>query len=711
MARKSQTTLDNEVIARIRKRVSSWFDYYSINNRKYKDLMKFVYLEEGQWTDAEIAEYKQEGRPRLTFNMLPRYVTNLAAQFSENVPELEVRSEHFEDVDQKQIDIVTNLTRNISFDSRNDIVYQRAFESAVIGGFGAFRIVIERERPGTFNQTIRYKQIYDPTTCFWDPMAKHVDKQDGICCGISVQMSKSEFKSKYNGIEPPTNQLDINNDNFTWVSDDIVTVVDYWEKVPCKRKLAQLSDGSVVDADEAESTVRQKNKEISQLLQMYPASPVQKIRIEKVEAQDDYKIMFYRVTKDTILERSEWDGRHLPVIFMGGFIKWVDGRERTYGLINGMIDAQRAYNYARSEYLYRLQLSRYEKFLVTKENVAGNEEMWKNPHKARSALIYKRGINGEVPIVVGANPIGDDLQAEMSRSLQDLQLIPGRFDPNFGGQGNEYSGVAISNRMQGGNLNVKELFDNARKAIESGAIVVVDLIPKIYDAQRNITLTKKDGSQESTYINSSKDNKMPGTDIFFSVKVTVGSSFAIQQEENARKLLEFAQSNPEFAKLTSDLLIKNMNLQQGPQLVERIQRFGIPEIVAQEGSKDPIVMQNAQQKMQPSPQDQVAMEMAQIKLRQEEQKLLIDRLKASDDRIDAMATQVNSIANMMNAQTNRIESQGKNYREDQKAIAEQRKAELDTETEAIKAYAELAKSQSQNIIGSMTNLLTGDQYE
>lgn len=700
MARKSQKDKDDEVLSRIIKRTSDWFDYYSENNDNYSKVTKFVYLDDYQWTDNERTEYDQDGRPRLSFNMLPRYITNLAAEFAENVPDVEVRSEHFTEVDQHRIDLMTNLSRNISLDSRNDVVYMTAAQNAWTGGYGAFRIMIERERPGSFNFVIRYKAVYDPTTCFWDPMARLVDKSDGMFCGVAIPMNKDEFKSKYPGVEMPKPLIN-EQQEFVWISEEQITVVDYWEKVPIKREFALLSDNTVVPADQAEDVVRKRNKAIKLMQQQFPAQQVQPLRIEKIEAHDDFKIKYYRAIKDKILESEEWEGKVLPVIFMGGSVKWVHGKERTYGLVFWMRDAQRAYNYARSEYLYRLQLTRYEKFLVSKENVANNEAAWKDVYKAKGALVYKRGPNGEIPIVIPPQSIGNDLQNEMTRSLSDLQTIPGRFDANFGAPSNELSGVHNAMRQRSGNLNVKEFFDNASKAIESGLRATVDLIPKVYDTARRVSITTKEGDKDSMMINDSQQNEIPSEEVVFNVQVKTGSSFAIQQSENVQKLIELVKVNPKLADLVSDIIVENLDLQQGPQMVERIQRWAIPTIAASEGSKDEIVQHQAQ-KAQQNPQQQLTMQAMQLEMQskqlemqKQQQDIMLDKMKAQDDRVKALSSQASGQANLMNAQTNQQVAQVKGVIETQKLQTEQQKAEMELQGEIIRLQGELAKAGRQ----------------
>jgi hypothetical protein len=44
---------------------------------------------------------------------------------------------------QNQIDLRADLVRTISYQSQNDLVYQTAFRSALMMGYGAFEIVLD----------------------------------------------------------------------------------------------------------------------------------------------------------------------------------------------------------------------------------------------------------------------------------------------------------------------------------------------------------------------------------------------------------------------------------------------------------------------------------------------------------------------------------------------------------------------------------------
>lgn len=692
MARKSKKSIRSEALGRLKNRVSAWQAYYSVNIFNYRQDLKFVYEEDAQWTTDEINEYDVENRPRMTFNMLPRYITNMAAEFAENVPDVEVRSEHFTEVAQETIDLTTNILRNISLDSRNNLVYKNAAQCAWTGGYGAFRITIDREHPTSFNFVPRYEAIFDPTLAFWDPKAKKTDKSDGDFCGTTISLSKEEFKAKYPGALIPSGNF-LEEDGFVWMTKDTVTLVDYWERVPVKVSMALLSDNTVVKEADADETIRMKNKQLR--LQNQGAIGVQKITIMKTEVMIDHKLVFYRASSEEILEDHEWDGKKLPIIFMGGIVKRIQGRERTFGLIHWMKAPQRAYNYARSEYLYRLQLTRYEKFIVTTSMIANNQKAWKNPHKSQSALVVDPQPNGQMPTVIPPLSIGSDLLNEMSRSLGDLQLIPGRFEANFGAQGNETSGIAITNRQSGGNLNVKEFFDNAFDAIESGIRVVADMLPRVFDTSRRISTTTRDGQSDNTLINTNEQNTL--SSVFFNIKLKVGSSFAIQQQENVSKLIELTRSDPALAKLTSDIIVKNLDLQHGPQLEERIQRWSIPAIAASEGSKDPLVIQNAQQAQQ-NPAAQLAQQNAQlelqgktIELQKQKQDLMIAQMAATDDRMRALAAQAQANAAVQNADTNQAEALVAGAQNSRKMQLEENRTRVLQQQEELKLAQEISQ--------------------
>lgn len=686
---------ESEVLERLRQRVDDWYNYYSQNNDNYRKDIKFVYGEDGQWSNEEIKEYDDEHKPRLTFNMMPRYISNLQGEFSENVPDLKVLSQDATEVDdqlQQRINLLSGLLRNISLSSRNDIVYEAAFNSAVAGGYGCFRIRVEPEDVMSFNQIIRYQIIEDATTAFWDPNAKEPNKEDGSCCGTCVLMSKKEFKEKYPEAEVPED-FDAFRGAVQWVTKDAVCVVDYYEKVGFKRHIALLSNGMVVNFEDAPKMVRDLNKRSKLLIEMGASQGMpEKVEIMQDEVRDDFFIQCYRATRNQILESSKWDGEFMPIVYQPGVKQMIENKEKTISFVHWSKDAQRTYNYTRSEFMYRLKLLRYEKFTASLKNIEGNEELWRNVHRAKAVLPFKPDVNNpQGPRQLGATEVSQSYIIAMQQSMTDMENIPGRFEANMGATSNEQSGVAVANRQKAGNLTAKPYFDNAITAIETGARITMDLVQKIFDTKRSVATRSADGEEKVVEINSSEDSANNITKGKFSVAINVGSSFAVQKSEAVAQLLSTYQVSPKLAEISPDILAANLDIKDSSTLAQRARNYLIPQITTNEvqnlGTDQ--ILQQAQQAQQA--QQQQAQQQMQLQQQLAQMEMMAQQQFVQDDKIKAMAAQMGALAKLMDSQSKREEVKLKGMDTQVRANAELQKAEMETQQEIIRTVGELAK--------------------
>jgi hypothetical protein len=543
----------------------------------------------------------------------------------------------------------------------------------------------------SFNQALRFKRIKDPTMCFWDPSSEMLDKSDGDFAGRRYVMSKKKFKSKYPGIKiDNTNSFSDNSGAMTWMTEDDIMIADYYEKQYYKRDVSLLSDGTVVDTDDAENIIRKFNKK-QQLLEVQASQQgipffQKELSVLKQELHDDFKVKFYRAISSEIIEMANWDSKVLPVIYQAGVVQEVDGREKTISFIRWIKDAQRSYNYSRSELAYRQKLTRYEPYMGHVKCIEGLQKYWKEAHKAKSYLPFKTGPNGEIPQRQSAPQIPQILIAEMQQSLQDIQNIPGRFEANLGANGNETSGVAILNRQKPGNYSVKPFFENANDAIESGINVVVDLLPKIFDTKRKVSIVDENNNEKNETINNTEDESSNITIGRFKATVTVGSSFAAQRVEAVEQFIRMVQVWPELRAVTPDLAVENLDLKNVPQLISRIRKWVMPKIAADE-TKDPVIIAELQQQEQKQEQEQKMI-------------LMFKQFEEQTKRITAMANQMSSQAKIMDSQTNRLEAGVKGVVESKKIQAEENRTDSEQEIAAFHAAHELVKGQQDNLRGN-----------
>lgn len=670
-----QSDKDYEILSRISKRIVSWYDYFSENNDNYVADSNFLYDSDGQWTDDEIREYDiQEKKPRRTFNMLIKHINQLCGEYAENTYNVKVRAADNKSTSQDKVDIVSGLLRSIAFSSSSSKVYNYAMKCALSGGYGAYRVNVVRENEHSFNMIPRYEIIYDPTMCFWDSNAReNTDKSDGLFCGICTSLSRDEFENKYPhaNVDISSNPFGINyTDGFSWSSKDSITIVDYYEKEFYDKIIVQLSDGSVLDKEEAEETLikEKRARRILKKINQFDMIAEPPLTIVKEESIQTYRVRCYRCTGSEILERWDWDGKKMPIIFQPGVSVFLEGKEHTLSFIRFAKDAQRTYNFARSEYLYRLKLTRYEPFIGTPKNISGFEEMWQDVTKAKSILLCNPDPVTGLPSRQTTQEVPSSLIAEMHTSAEDIKNILGRYDSNLGAPGNETSGVAIFNRQSAGNFSAKPFFDNAKESVEGGILVVLDMLKNIYDTERSVTIVDDTDSEIDRMINTSDEDDI--TKGIYSLRITAGSSFAIQKQDELRQLMSLVQVWPQLLDVTGDLAIDNIDLKNSAQLAKRVRTYVMPQITVDETNDE-----DAQKQLQR--QNQASAAQAQIALI--EKQAQVKQMEAS-----AYYDQLSGVSKIMDSQTKQSESGAKLSVEQQRIEAEKEKTSAETLQEILK---------------------------
>src|SRR5438876_8646838 len=151
---------EGKVLEEASKHMNIWQSYFGENITRGKDDMNFVLRD--QWTAIERSEFTRLFKPAMTFNKLYDATKKIAGEQRKNKPDLIVRSLTGK-ATQEQINLRADLVRTISYQSQNDLVYQSAFKSALMMGYGAFQICLDYESPRSFNKVIRYDLISDPT--------------------------------------------------------------------------------------------------------------------------------------------------------------------------------------------------------------------------------------------------------------------------------------------------------------------------------------------------------------------------------------------------------------------------------------------------------------------------------------------------------------------------------------------------------------------
>jgi len=674
---------EQDVIAKSKKNVSGWESYFNQNIESGKDDQQFAISD--QWTAIERAEFNRLFKPAMTFNKVYDSVKKIAGEQRKNKPDLIVRSLTGK-ATEEQIDLRADLVRTISYQSQNDLIYQQAFMSALLFGFGAFQISIDYESPKSFNQIIKFDSINDPIRASFDPIATKPHKGDGNFCARNYLFSKEEFHATYPYIINPESYFDPwSVMEFQFEIKDAIVVCDYFQKEWFSQIVYKLSNGQTVTKDEWEEMqssfkIKKELAKDSKVVGQLILDEIPKIVSER--QSQDYKIMHYRLLKNQIIDFTEWPSKYLPIIFVDGDSHYLKGMQHTRSFIRDAKDAQRFINYVGSEIAAEIKNRRREQWLGTPDNIIGQEQMWRNPELQIGMLIAKPDQKTNMmPQKMPAWEISQSLLQQYQRGTADIKEIMGFFEESQGQESNAQSGVAIANRQLASSMSAYVYRDNLNQSIEQAGRVVLDLLPLIYGQdERYVVLSKKNGDTKPVTLNKQNndgeiENSLDTGD--YDIEIDVGPSFAVQKAASVQMLIQLIQTNPQVFPLVADLLAKNLDVQFMPQISERFQNLVPPEIIAKEkGMPPPPQQPNHQAQMQ-----QLEMQNQMQQLQERAKELQIRQERHDLDKVE-LALKAQEMQSKLGAQT-------------QGQAIEMKKADLDYKAKLAKIMADLNKSTSQ----------------
>ena len=629
---------EGDVLETAGKHMNIWQSYFGENITRGKDDMNFVLRD--QWSPIERSEFTRLFKPAMTFNKLYDATKKIAGEQRKNKPDLIVRSLTGK-ATQEQINLRADLVRTISYQSQNDLIYQSAFKSSLMMGFGSFQICLDYESPKSFNKVIRYDLISDPTRTAFDPTALKPHKGDGNYCARYYVFSRDEFFATYPYVTNPVSYVDpYMLLDFQWQTRDTITVCDYFVKEWFPVIIYKLSDGQVVNEVQLEKLRKDWKLQLSVTEETQEVKKIVKAMEPKIVAErqtQDYRIMHYRMIRNQIIDFSEWPSKQLPIIFVDGDSYFIEGRQYTRSFIHEARDAQKCVNYFGSEIAAEVKNRRREQWLGTPDNISGYEQDWRNPELQMGILRAKPDPKtGQMPVKQPPWDLSPAIMQNFQRATQDIREILG-FSESEALQGRDISGKARRERKLEGSMSAYVYFDNMNQAVEQGGRVVNDLLPYIIgDDERTMVISKKDGKTQSVNINERDKDGTIKNDLGvgdFDVEIDSGPSFAVQKEIALEMFSETIQAFPQAFPLVADLWAGNLDIQQMDQVKERFKTLVPPQILAKEEGKQPpppqpnpqeemmkMEMQFKQQEIQ-NKQAEVQVKMQKLKLEQEELEL------------------------------------------------------------------------------------------
>jgi hypothetical protein len=538
--------------------------------------IRFAQTEGGQWD--EDSRERRVNRPMFTINRVAGAVDQLNGDQRQNRVSIKIRPVSggaTEDVAK----VFEGLIRNIETQSKAINAYDNAFDETVNGGFGGWRVVTEFPDDDVFDQDIRIKQVLGATNALWfDLAAQEYDKRDSGHAFYTSIMQRDEREEKYPdsplGEWPQdTQSLRTNKSGCDmWNSDEGYLVAEYWVKTPVNKEIVLLSDGRVIDATED-----------GEALNELAAKGITEVKRRKAKS---HKIEMYVMDGGGILEGpKKWAGKFIPLIPMYGKQTYIDGMWYTRGIVRFAKDPARIYNYGTSTAIETTSLTPKDPYWYTPAMVAGHEADYENFNTQNSPFMPFNPdplIPGP-PSRSGAPAVNNALLAQIQQASMDLYHVTGMQPPSIGINPELKSGKAIIAQEKQGDRGSFVFEDNKNKSVNYTAEILLDLVPRIYDAQRQEQIMQQDGETESVKINETVFDNESQQEIIvndlsigkYAVVTETGPAFATQRQESAQQIIDLIGESPLFESIAMDLVAKDLPILESKELTKRVRKLYI----------------------------------------------------------------------------------------------------------------------------------------
>lgn len=173
-----------------------------------------------------------------------------------------------------------------------------------------------------------------------------------------------------------------------------------------------------------------------------------------------------------------------------------------------------------------------------------------------------------------------------AQEIDDMKATAGIFDPSLGQQSNEQSGLAIQRRQQQSNLTNMHFMDNLERAFKKGGLIIAEVMPKIYDAERMVRILGEDETPKIVKINS--PHTINGKTVHYKVGgesaqkdepiVTVGRTFDSKRMESFDMMTSVLQTSPNLLPMIGDIFFRNSDMAGADQLAERFKKMLPPNL-------------------------------------------------------------------------------------------------------------------------------------
>jgi hypothetical protein len=569
-----------------------------------------------QWEGPLYDQY--ENKPKFEVNKIMLSVIRIVNEYRNNRITVDYVTKDGTD-NEKLAEVCDGLYRADEQASVVDEAYDNAFEEAVGGGIGAWRlrtVYEDEENDEDDRQRIRFEPIFDAdSSVFFDLNSKRQDKSDAKFCFVVTSMTRESYKETY-GDDPTDWPKEIHQYEFDWATPDVVFVAEYYKM---EEKTETIRIFEAIDGSEERYTTKDfaDDEMLEQTLMAVGTREVRQKRVKRM------KVRKYIMSGGAVLEDAGYlAGKCIPIVVVYGKRWFVDNIERCMGHVRLAKDAQRLKNMQLSKLGEISALSSIEKPILTPEQVAGHQLMWAEDNLRDYPYLLVNPITGPDGSQQVTGPVAYTRSAAIppamaallqitETDMQDILGNPAGADKMVSGM----SGKAVEMIQTRVDMQAYIYMSNFAKGMKRCGEIWLSMARDIYTEEKRkmktLTVTGDAGMVElmQPMIDTKTGGMMMANDLTeasFDVIADVGPTSSSKKQATVRALTGMLTitSDPETAQVITAMAMMNMEGEgisdANAYFRKKLLRMGVVQPTEEEA-------QELMAEMQGQPQDPNAM--------------------------------------------------------------------------------------------------------
>jgi hypothetical protein len=422
-------------------------------------------------------------------------------------------------------------------------------------------------------------------------------------------MERKEFLLAYPEYkDKPLPRLDLTQDGTSsWNGKDKVRMAEYLRKKHTKTRLFTF-----VDTKTGEKTHLLESNIPKELMDQFRDGLPHSVR-----PTTKTSIEWFLIIGDEIHERTAYDANYIPIVRVVPEEYIINGKMDRPGHARALRDPQRMYNYWATAGTEFVALQTKSPWLAAQESIEGQVDVWRRSNIDNPAILAYRAYNDEGQPLPPPQKIPPPVAAPaylqgMETSMKDMTFVSGQYSAMMGEPSNERSGTAIANRQRQGDTATYHYIDAEARAIRFTAVIIMDLIPIVYDTKRVMYALQPDGSKMEVMIDPQAAQHYEQVNQLnadaaaiilnpkkgkYEVVAEVGPDWGTKREETFQSLVLLITQAPQLIPLVGDLLMKSASFDLADEAAERLRRTVPPNVLGEGPSPEEAKLQQQIQEL------------------------------------------------------------------------------------------------------------------